>query len=265
VTTDDTTRRVEVERRGRVGIVTMCRPAKRNAIDRAMSEGIEAAIDDLEDDEDIWAMVLAGEGPVFCAGADLAMVSSGGTAVGPRGLGGITSGRRTKPLVAAVAGPALAGGFELVLACDLVVAGPDAEFGIPEVRRGLIAAAGGVVRLPHRVPRNVAVELTVLGAPIDARRAHHLGLVNRLVDVPRGGAANAAVLEAAVALADEIAANPPVAVRTALALSRRSADEGEAAGWAGNAEAMAVVQASEDFAEGPRAFLDKRAPVWTGR
>lgn len=244
---------------GRIAVVTLDRPAARNAVNGAMAQAIGAAIVEAERDPEIWAVVIAGNGPVFCAGADLRMISEGGSAMtADGGFAGLTSLDRTKPLIAAVDGPALAGGFEIVLACDMVVAGTGASFGIPEVRRALIAAAGGVVRLPHRIPRNVATELAVTGGTIDAERAHALGLVNRLV--PAGTA-----LAAALALAAEVVANPPVAVRLALEVVRLSSDRGEVAAWERNDEAMAEVQRSADFREGPLAFLEKRAPVWTGR
>ena len=243
----------------RIAVITLDRPEARNAVNGEMASAIGAAVAAAEADPDVWALVIAGHGPVFCAGADLRMIADGGTAMTPEGgFAGITTLERTKPLIAAVDGAALAGGFEIVLACDMVVAGTTASFGIPEVRRALFAAAGGIVRLPHRVPRNIATELAVTGGSIDAERAYALGLVNRLV--PAGQA-----LESAQSLAAEIVANPPLAVRLAREITILSSEHGEHSAWKRNAEAMAAVQQSADFVEGPRAFLEKRNPVWTGR
>ncbi|MEO6122338.1 MAG: crotonase/enoyl-CoA hydratase family protein [Ilumatobacteraceae bacterium] len=243
---------------GRIAIITLDRPAVRNAVNSEMARIIGAAVAAAEHDPEIWVIVITGNGPAFCAGADLRMIADGGSAMtDDGGFAGITALERTKPLIAAVDGPALAGGFEIVLACDMVVAGESASFGIPEVRRALLAAAGGVIRLPHRIPRNIATELAVTGGTISADRAHQLGLVNRLV--PTGAA-----LAGALTLAAEVVANPPIAVRLALEISRLSSEHGEPAAWERNDAAMAEIQQSEDFREGPLAFLDKREPVWTG-
>ncbi len=245
---------------GAVAVVSLRRPEVRNAVDHRVAVEVERALDLAEGDPDVRVVVITGDGPVFCAGADLGMIAAGAaTAMTARGgFAGVTARERTKPLIAAVEGAALAGGFEIVLACDLVVAADGARFGIPEVRRGLVAGAGGLVRLPHRVPRNVAAELALLGGTIPAARALELGLVNRVVAA--GGA-----LAAAVALAEEVAANPAVAVAESRAVLDASASAGEAAGWQRNERAMARVQATEDFAEGPRAFLEKRPPIWRHR
>jgi enoyl-CoA hydratase len=251
---------IERERRGRVEILAINRPEARNAVNSDVAQGIEAALDDVEADNEVWAVVLTGRGPVFSAGADLKVVASGGgielmTKRG--GFGGITQREFPKPLIAAVNGPALAGGFEIVLSCDLVVAADDARFGLPEVKRGLFASAGGLVRLPKRVPLALATEVAVTGEPIDARRAHALGLVNRVV--PREQ-----VVDEALALAALIAENAPVAVRSSLRMVREAGDLSEADAWRLNGELMAEVGSTKDAIEGATAFAEKRKPNWTG-
>lgn len=242
-----------------IATISIARPEVRNAVDHRVAAGLERALDTIESDALIRVGIITGDGPFFCSGADLRMISEGSTrAMTDRGgFAGLVERDRTTPLIAAVEGGALAGGFEIVLACDLVVAGVSARFGIPEVTRGLVAGGGGLVRLPHRIPRNVAMEMALVGRPIDATRAYQLGLVNLVVD--DGGA-----LGAARDVARDISANPTVAVRESRAVVTRSADRGEDAGWACNEQAIAAVQATADFVEGPRAFLDKRAPRWNG-
>ncbi|OEZ29051.1 enoyl-CoA hydratase-related protein [Variovorax boronicumulans] len=256
---------VTVERLpGHVALVTIDRPEARNAVNGDVATGLEAAVDATEADDDIRAVVLTGAGrEAFCAGADLKEVSAGrGSALRTErgGFAGFVYRERSKPWIAAVNGKALAGGTELVLACDLVVAVRQAAFGLPEVLRGLIAAAGGLYRLPRAIPPNIALELILTAGQLDAERAHGFGLVNRLVaDVD-------ALREAALALAAEIARNGPVAVRQSLRVARE-ANSGldEAALRALTRDAFERVAASEDFKEGPRAFIEKRAPRWTGR
>ena len=249
---------LERERRGRVEILRLNRPEARNAMSPELSRAIEAALDETESDRGVRAVVLTGTGPVFCAGADLKVVARGGGAdiqTEKGGFGGVVQRDLAKPLIAAVNGHALAGGFELVLACDLVVAAQDADFGLPEAKRGLLAAAGGPFRLARRVPLATALEIVMTGDPIPAARAYALGLVNRVVPAE-------AVVDEAVALAERILANSPTAVRVARRLVRESLwlDEDEA--WALTYRLSGDVMASGDAIEGSTAFAEKRAPVW---
>lgn len=236
---------------GRVLVVRMQREAKRNAVDRAMADQLDAAFNRLEDDDGIWAGVLTGTGTVFSAGSDL---TSGGDYVTARGGEyGLVRRPRRKPLVAAVEGPALGGGLELVLACDLVVAARTARFGLPEVKVGLVPTCGALFRGPRALPLNVVRQLVLTGDPIDATEAYRVGLVNELT--PPGGA-----LPAALALADRICANAPQAVRACLTAIADHA--GETAGWTATAAAVASIAESADRAEGIAAFLEKRPPRW---
>jgi enoyl-CoA hydratase/carnithine racemase len=250
---------VRFETLGHVALITLDRPQVRNAIDLATAEEISAALDRLDADSAIRVGVLTGAGTVFSAGMDLKAFSASGQRplTASRGAFGIVARPPEKPLIAAVEGSALGGGLEIALACDLIVAAEDARFGLPEVSRGLVAAAGGVLRLPQRIPRNVAMELVLTAAAISAPEAHRLGLVNRLT-------ASGAAVEEAVALANSIAANAPMAVRTAKQLVLASADWPADEAFARQAPHTDRVRASADAAEGARAFVDKRAPVWTG-
>jgi enoyl-CoA hydratase len=200
---------IEYETQDHVAVITINRPEARNAVNSEVASGIEDALDQMEADDDIWIGVLTGTGPVFCAGADLKAISSGqagGLSTKRGGFAGLAARERVKPLIAAVDGPALAGGTEIVLACDLVVASTEARFGVPEVKRSLAAAAGGLFRLPQKLPRNVALEMVLTGDPISAERAHHFGLVNMLCEP---GEALATALD----LARRITTNAPLAVR----------------------------------------------------
>src|SRR6266508_1037558 len=241
-------------------VVERDRPEAKNAVNDEVSAAVETALDEYEADDDIRVVIVTGTGDVFSAGADLKMVAKGeGFKIATKrgGFGGITTRDFTKPLIAAVNGPALAGGFEIVLACDLVVAADDARFGLPEVKRGLFASAGGLVRLPKRVPLALATEVAITGEPIDARRAHALGLVNRVVPKEK-------VVDEALALAALIAENAPVAVRGSLRMVREAGDLSEAEGWRLNNELMAEVGSTQDAIEGATAFAEKRSPKWTG-
>ena len=250
---------LEREQRGKVAILRLNRPEARDAIDPATSRAIEDALDELESDPAVWCIVITATGPVFCAGADLKVIASGGGAdimTKRGGFAGLAWREVSKPLIAAVNGAAVAGGFEIALACDLVVAADTAVFGLPEVQRGLLASAGGPIRLAQRVPLAVALELTLLGEPITAARALELGLVNRVVPADR-------VLDVALALAERLVANSPAAVRGARELVLGAADADRAGAWTLNRRIMHEVAASPDGIEGARAFVEKRPPAWT--
>ena len=243
----------ELTAMGHVAVVTLDRPEKRNAMDAEMTAALDAALNELDGDPAVRAIVLAGSGPAFSAGTDLATGSGGPTGRG--GPYGVTRRTRRVPLIAAVEGPALGGGFEIVLACDLVVASTAASFGLPEVSRGVVATCGGLFRGPRALPVNLATELLLTGDPVDARRALELGLVNRLTD--EGGA-----LDEALALAARIAQNSPVAVQATLRSIQTHVAALDHLGWLTTDDATRTVLASPDSAEGKRAFLERRAPVW---
>lgn len=259
---------VLTERRGRVLLITLNRPAARNAVNLAVALGVGGALEQAEHDRDIWAVVLTGAGDLaFCAGADLKAVARG-ESLSPAdpvraawGFGGYVSHHISKPTIAAVNGFALGGGTEIALASDLVVAAEGASFGLPEVKRGILAGAGGVFRLPAQIPKKVAMEMILTGEPISARRALELGLVNRVVP-------QSEVVDAALALAAKIIVNAPLSVQA----SKRIADgivdgrvAAETAAWAlSRAESQALMRTA-DAAEGPRAFADKRVPNWQAR
>jgi enoyl-CoA hydratase len=252
---------IEYTTEGHRAVITINRPEARNAVNADVANGIEEAIDQLEADDALWVGILTGVPPVFSAGADLKEINAGragSLATARGGFAGITSRERTKPIIAAVDGPALAGGTEITLACDLIVASTSARFGIPEVKRSLVAAGGGLFRLPRKLPFNLAMELTLTGDPIEAERAHQFGLVNVLCEPGEA-------LEKAKELAARIEANAPVAVRASrqVVLAAMTADE--ATGWRLSGEGMAKAMGSEDFKEGLMAFIEKRPPEWTGR
>ena len=252
---------VEFETEGHVGIITINRPEARNAVNGEVARGIEEAIDTIEGDDSLWLGILTGVPPVFSAGADLKEINAGRAGdlqTKKGGFAGITRRERSKPIIAAVDGPALAGGTEITLACDLIVASTTAKFGIPEVKRCLVAAGGGLFRLPRKLPFNVAMELTLTGDPIDAERAHHFGLVNVLCEPGEA-------LAKAKELAARIEANAPVAVRESRKVVYAAMTEDEDTGWHLSAEAMMKAMGSEDMKEGLTAFIEKRAPNWSGK
>lgn len=244
---------------GHVAIFTLNRPEARNAVNHEVSEEMEAHLDTFEADDELWIGIVTGDGPVFCAGADLKAINAGRNIQTDRGgFAGLVRRDRTKPLIAAVDGAALAGGLEVVLACDLVVASTAARFGIPEVKRSLLAAAGGLFRLPKVLPRNVAMQLALTGDPISAEEAHGYGLVNRLVEPGEA-------LAAAKELAAQITVNAPLAVQWSRRVIVETADVDEHEAWRITGEYSRRIFGTEDFKEGPLAFIEKRAPVWKGR
>ncbi|MFD1966767.1 MULTISPECIES: enoyl-CoA hydratase-related protein [Pseudonocardia] len=248
--------RVTTERHGHVLLIRMTRPDKRNAVDAAMTAGLDEALNTLDDDPDLWCGVLAGDATAFSAGTDLAAGSGGPT---PRGGNyGVVRRDRRRPLIAAVEGVAYGGGFEIVLACDMVVASTTARFGLPEVARGLVANCGALFRAPRPLPLNIAKQLLVTGRPLDAERAYTLGLVSELVE-PGGAEA------AALALAAAVCENSPLAVSVSLRALERVVSEPDERGWNATEIASAAIDRSADRTEGIAAFLEKRPPRWTGR
>jgi enoyl-CoA hydratase len=247
---------VETSRRGRVLVVRMAREEKRNALNAAITAGIDAAMNELEDDPELWCGILTGGERVFSAGADLATGPGEPTERG--GLIGLIRRQRTKPLIAAVEGLALGGGLELVLCCDLVVASRGAAFGLPEVKRGLMPDFGGAFRVSRLLPLNVARELLLTGDNLSAERAERLGFVN-VVTEP------GAALAGAMALAERVCANAPLAVREALAIVNQEATGDETASWERSDAAHGRLLATEDVREGIAAFFDRRSPQWAGR
>ncbi len=244
-----------------IALVTLNRPAVRNAINRAATQLLESYVRTVEEDEDIRIAILAAAGEkAFCAGADLAETAAGhglSLRTPDGGFAGFVHAPRRKPWIAAVQGFALGGGLELPLACDLIVAAKGAVFGLPEPSRGILAGAGGMFRLPRAIPRAVALEMLITGAPIDAARAYALGLVNRVVD-------EAVLIAEALKIAERVVANAPMSVRESLAVGRIASEQTEAALWQLSTAASARVLAHEDSREGPRAFVEKRPPVWRG-
>lgn len=250
---------VLVQRRGDVLVIAIDRPGQRNAVNRAVSLAIAAALDRLDADDALRVGIITGRGGNFCAGMDLkAFVSGERPELEGRGFAGVTEAPPVKPLIAAVDGYALAGGCELALACDLIVAAEDAQFGLPEVRLGLVAASGGLVRLPRRIPEAIALEYALTGARMNATTAYRYGLVNRLA--PPGGA-----LDAALALAGEIAEGAPRAVAASKRIIRAARDWPMADAWHLQRPIAEAVIGSDDAREGALAFAEKRAPRWTGR
>jgi enoyl-CoA hydratase len=247
------------ERRGHVEILTINRPDARNAINRATALALSSALDEIETDDDVWVVVLTNAGDkAFSAGMDLKAFATGEFPITEKGFAGITKRTFAKPLIAAANGSALAGGFEIMISCDMVVAADHAKFGIPEAQRGLIAGGGGLIRLAKRIPLTIAYEMALTADPIDAARALELGLVNRVVP-------SAQVLDTAVALAERIAQNAPLAVRVSKQVMRDSLELSEEQSWQLNDEQFGVIGKSSDALEGAIAFAEKRAPNWQGK
>jgi enoyl-CoA hydratase len=250
---------VSTQADGDVLQITIERPEARNAVNRAVAEGIAAALDRLDGEDGLRVGVLTGAGGYFSAGMDLkAFVAGESPYAGDRGFAGIVQRPPRKPLIAAVEGFALAGGFEVALACDLIVAARDARFGIPEVKRSLVAAGGALIRLPRRIPYHLAMELALTGDPIDAERAHAIGIVNRLAEPGHA-------VDAARELAAAIARNGPLAIDASKRILTSAQDWSEAEAWERQGEISGPVFASEDAREGSIAFAEKRDPVWKGR
>jgi enoyl-CoA hydratase/carnithine racemase len=251
---------VLVDIRDGVAEITINRPHRRNAIDKPTADALAAALDALDAGDQVRVGIITGAGGYFCAGMDLkALTETGERPVSEsRGALGIAERPPDKPLIAAVEGPALGGGFELALACDLIVAAASATFGLPEVTRGLVAGGGGLIRLPRRVPRNVALELVLTGGRLSASRAEALGLVNRLAE--RGEA-----LTEARALAGMVAAGAPLASRVSKEIVNESVDWPMVDAFAMQADRVQLVRDSQDAMEGTAAFVAKRTPVWKGR
>jgi enoyl-CoA hydratase len=250
---------VLTERRDGVLLITLNRPDARNAVNLALAEGVAAALDELDADGDLAVGVITGAGAGFCAGMDLkAFVTGERPWVGDRGFAGIVQRPASKPLIAAIEGFAVAGGLEIALACDLIVAARGARLGIPEVKRGLVAAGGALLRLPERIPYHVAMELALTGDVVEAERAAELGLVNRLAEP---GEAVAVALDLAV----RIAANAPLALAASKRILVEARDWSRAEQWRRQGEIAVAAIGSEDAQEGSRAFAEKRPPIWRGR
>jgi enoyl-CoA hydratase/carnithine racemase len=250
---------VLTERRERVLLITINRPDQRNAVNAAVAAGIAGALDELDGDSELSLGVITGAGKGFCAGMDLKAFVAGERPYSEgRGFAGIVERPPEKPLIAAVEGFAVAGGLEVALACDLIVAARGARLGVPEVKRSLVAAGGALMRLPRTLPRNVAMELALTGDPIGAERGYELGLVNRLTDP-------GVALETALELAETIAANGPLALRATKRILSEAADWPDAEFFTRQREIAEPVMRSEDAREGATAFAEKRPPVWKGR
>lgn len=246
------------EVRDGVLIITINRPEAKNAMTKAAAEGIAAAMDRLDADDDLRVGIITGAGGTFCSGMDLKGFLRGERpSVEGRGFGGVVEAPPAKPLIAAVEGYALAGGLELMIACDLVVAHKDAKFGVPEVKRGLVAAAGGVMMLPDQIPERIAMELALTGDFIGAERAYQLGLINEVTEGP--------ALDAAMALAAKIAANGPLAVRVSKQVMKQSRSWAMEDRYAKQGQLIGPVFVSHDAREGAAAFAEKRKPNWTGK
>jgi enoyl-CoA hydratase/carnithine racemase len=251
-----TTDRVETEVRDHTLVMTMIRQGKRNAIDSEMTLALDAALNRLDDDPDLWVGILTGGPEMFSAGTDMAATSGPPTERG--GVYGVVGRTRVKPLIAAVEGVAFGGGFELVMACDLVVASTNARFGLPEVKRGLVATSGALFRAARVLPLNVAKQLLMTGDELSPADAHRLGLVNEVTEPGQA-------LAGALALAERISTNAPIAVQQSLRAVDALTSTDDDRGWTITREARRIIGESEDAEEGVKAFFEKRPPRWTGR
>ena len=258
-TTEAATELVQTERHDGVLTIIINRPAQKNAISREVAVQLVSALDQLDTDPTLSVGVLTGAGGTFSAGMDLKAFANGQTPIIPgRGFGGLTQAVVRKPLIAAVEGWALGGGFEMVLACDVIVAAQDAKFGLPEVKRGLIAGEGGVIRLPHRIPYHIALTVLLTGEPISAVDAKQYGLVSELT-------ASGAALQAAQELAQRIAGNAPLALGRVKQVLRETQGLDDAEAFKRQEQNATSLLDSDDAHEGALAFAEKRAPVWRGR
>jgi enoyl-CoA hydratase len=250
---------VLTERRERVLLITINRPDQRNAVNAAVARGIADALDELDGNDELALGVLTGAGKGFCAGMDLkAFVTGERPYAEDRGFAGITQRAAVKPLIAAVEGFAVAGGLEVALSCDLIVAARGARLGVPEVKRSLVAAGGALLRLPRVLPRNVAMELVLTGDPITAERGYELGLVNRLAEPGEA-------VQTAFELAEKITPNAPLALAASKRILTEAVDWPDSEFWHRQGEIVGPVMTSEDAREGATAFAEKRPPVWKGR
>jgi enoyl-CoA hydratase len=250
---------VLTERRGQVLVITMNRPDQRNAVNAAVAEGIAHAVDELDGGDELAVGVLTGAGKGFCAGMDLkAFVTGERPWFEDRGFAGITQRTPVKPMIAAIEGFAMAGGLEVALACDLIVAAKGARLGIPESKRSLVAAGGGLLRLPRVLPRNVAMEMALTGDPILAERAYELGMVNRLAEAGQA-------LDSALELAGEISVNAPLSLVGSKRILTESVDWPDSEFFARQQEISGPIFDSGDAKEGAKAFAEKRPPEWQGR
>jgi enoyl-CoA hydratase len=247
------------DRANHLALITIDRPQARNAVNGEVATGIEAALDQFEADPGLWIAILTGTPPVFCSGADLKEVAAGNArAMRTKrgGFAGLVRRERTKPLIAAVEGPCLAGGTEIILSCDIVVAASDSTFGIPEVRRSIIAGGGALFRLGRRIPHAIAMEWALTGDAYSAQRAADLGLINAVCEPGQA-------LTAAREFAGRIALGAPLAVRLSRQLIMETTYLDEKEAWRRSTEAVNAVATSNDFREGLQAFAEKRPPVWT--
>jgi enoyl-CoA hydratase len=250
---------VLTEKRGNVLLITLNRPEVRNAVNAALAEGVGKALDELDADDELSVGVLTGAGGFFCAGMDLgAFVKGESPWYGDRGFAGIAQRASEKPLIAAIEGFAVAGGMEIALACDLIVAAQGAKLGIPEVKRSLVAAGGALLRLPRRMPYHVVMELALTGDPFPAERFHELGLVNRIAEP-------GTAVDVALEMAATLAKNGPLGLRAAKKILQEQWDWSTSEMWGKQGEIAGPVMASEDAKEGASAFKEKREPVWKGR
>ncbi|MEM7017202.1 MAG: enoyl-CoA hydratase-related protein [Pseudomonadota bacterium] len=252
---------VEFEKQGNLAMITLNRPEARNAVNGEVASSMEAILDDYESDPDLWAAILMANGSVFCAGADLKEIAAGrghqlGTAKG--GFAGLVKRARTKPLIAAIRGSALAGGTEIALSCDMIVCAEDTQFGLPETKRSLVAAAGGLFRLPRAIGMAPALEAIMTGDPIPAERAYQLGMVNYMVP-------EAEVVATAKSLAERVTAAAPLAVQHSRSVAIQAFTEEDETLWQASFKAFSENAKTEDYQEGPRAFIEKRSPLWKGK